>query len=257
MTRRKRRPLWFALTAAFAALVVGCDDQPQRQAAAPTPIANGAPDRAPNAAPRDTSANRPERRAAASSQPFDFYVLALSWSPSYCEAEGEDANRQQCRSKRPYAFVVHGLWPQFERGFPRECETGADDVDQALMRSLYDLMPSASLIRHEWRTHGVCSGLSQDAYFDLLRRAREKVAVPAEFRQLAADRALGPGEAERSFVAANPGLKAAGVAVTCDKRYLRDVRICLTKDLGFRGCPEIDRRSCRLDKIVMPPVRGG
>ena len=46
-----------------------------------------------------------------------------------------------------------------------------------------------------------------------------------------------------------------GIAVTCDKRFLREVRICMTKDLKFRSCPEIDRRDCRLDKAVMPPVR--
>jgi ribonuclease I len=52
---------------------------------------------------------------------FDFYVLALSWSPSYCEAAAErSAGRApagQC-GERPYSFVVHGLWPQYEKGFP-------------------------------------------------------------------------------------------------------------------------------------------
>lgn len=257
MSAHEGRAWRFAVLAAFAAFAAGCDDQPQTQSNAPTPFANAAPGQAPVRQPEDASADRPDDRATASAQPFDFYVLALSWSPSYCEAEGEDANRQQCQSKRPYAFVVHGLWPQFERGFPRDCETDADDVDQALMRSLYDLMPSAGLVRHEWRTHGACSGLSQDAYFDLLRRAREKIAVPPEFRQLAAYRTLGPDEAEQSFLRANPGLKPASVAVTCDQRYLRNVRICLTKDLDFRDCPEIDRRACRLNTVVMPPLRGG
>ena len=32
---------------------------------------------------------------------FDFYVLALSWSPSYCEQEGERAPAQQC-GERPF-----------------------------------------------------------------------------------------------------------------------------------------------------------
>ena len=54
---------------------------------------------------------------------------------------------------------------------------------------------------------------------------------------------------------ANQSLPADGIAVTCDKRFLREVRICMTKDLKFRSCPEIDRRDCRLDKAVMPPVR--
>lgn len=188
---------------------------------------------------------------------FDFYVLALSWSPSYCAAEGEDANRQQCAAGRPYAFVVHGLWPQFERGYPEDCPTDKRDVSNETARKLYDLMPSAGLIRHEWRTHGTCAGLSQDDYFATLRMAREKVAIPAEFGRLDVYRSVSPADAERAFLQSNPSLPADGIAVTCDKHYLREVRICLTKALSFRACPEVDRRSCRLDKAVMPPVRGG
>jgi ribonuclease T2 len=188
---------------------------------------------------------------------FDFYVLALSWSPSYCEAEGEDANHQQCAMGRPYAFVVHGLWPQFERGYPSDCRTGERDVDRETMRGLYDLMPSSGLIRHQWRKHGSCSGLSQEDYFRLLRRARETVVVPPGFRRLDAYRTLSPGEVERAFLDANPGMAPEGVAPTCDRRYLREIRICLSKDLEFRACPEVERRSCSLERVVMPPVRGG
>jgi len=184
-------------------------------------------------------------------------VLSLSWSPSYCEAEGEQANGQQCRAGRPYAFVVHGLWPQFERGYPSDCQTGNSDVSNDTLRGLYDLMPSAGLIRHEWRTHGTCSGLSQDDYFKVLRAAREKIEIPAQFRRLDNYQTLAPGQAERAFLQSNPGMNEEDIAVTCDRRYLRDVRICMTKDLDFRACPEVDRRACRLDKVVMPPVRGG
>ncbi|MDQ6435078.1 ribonuclease T2 [Mesorhizobium sp. LHD-90] len=188
---------------------------------------------------------------------FDFYVLSLSWSPSYCEAEGENANRQQCAAGRPYAFVVHGLWPQFERGFPEDCGLEDRDVDNDMVRSLYDLMPSAGLIRHQWRKHGTCSGLSQADYFKALRFARERVVVPQEFRRLDDYRTLAPGDAEKSFLNSNPGLGAADVAVTCDRKFLREVRICMTKDLDFRACPEVDRRACRAAKVVMPPMRGG
>lgn len=188
---------------------------------------------------------------------FDFYVLALSWSPSYCEAEGENANRQQCASGRPYAFVVHGLWPQFERGYPENCRTDERDVDNATLRGLYDLMPSAGLIRHQWRKHGSCSGLSQADYFRVLRQARERVVVPERFRKLNDYQTVAPGDAEKAFLDANPGLPADGAAVTCDRHYLREVRICMTTDLAFRACPEIDSRACRLAKVVMPPMRGG
>src|SRR5215212_5317363 len=47
---------------------------------------------------------------------FDFYVLSLSWSPSFCDAASERGNsgrnqQAQCGG-RPFSFVVHGLWPQ-------------------------------------------------------------------------------------------------------------------------------------------------
>jgi ribonuclease T2 len=187
---------------------------------------------------------------------FDFYVLALSWSPSYCEAEGEDANQQQCKAERPYAFIVHGLWPQFERGYPEDCPTDEPKVSNETLRTLYDLMPSAGLIRHEWTRHGACSGLSQTDYFAVLRMARGKVVIPERFGRLDDYLTVAPDEAETAFLKANSGLPADGIAVTCDRRYLREVRICMTRELGYRSCPEIDRRDCELDTAVMPPVRG-
>ncbi len=195
--------------------------------------------------------------AVAQGTGFDFYVLSLSWSPSYCEAEGGDANRQQCAMGRPYAFVVHGLWPQYERGYPQDCRTNQPDVPNDTLRTLYDIMPASGLIRHEWRKHGSCAGLSQDDYFKVLRQARERVKIPAEFNRLDGYRTLDPDDAERAFLQVNQSLPADGIAVTCDRRYLREVRICMNKDLSFRSCEEVDRNSCRRDKVVMPPVRGG
>lgn len=189
---------------------------------------------------------------------FDFWVLALSWSPSYCAAEGKDANSQQCGGSRPYGFIVHGLWPQFERGYPADCPTDRPlAVPRDALRALYDIMPSAGLIRHQWRKHGTCSGLSREDYFATLRAARERVVVPNDYRRLEDYRTVDPGDIERGFIAANPGLDAAGIAVTCDRRYLREVRICMTTSLEFRTCPEVDRRACSRRKSVMPPARGG
>jgi ribonuclease T2 len=65
-----------------------------------------------------------------------------------------------------------------------------------------------------------------------------------------------PNEVEEAFIKANPGLTGAGIAVDCSAKRLREVRICMTKEFGFRECPEVDRRACRRDKLVMPPVRG-
>ena len=185
---------------------------------------------------------------------FDFYVLSLSWSPTYCADEGRN-DRFQCGG-RPFAFVAHGLWPQFERGYPRGCESPqGDGVPRSTVDAMLDIMPSPGLVRHEWREHGTCSGLRQSAYFDLVRRAFDRVAIPTRFVDVDDYLTVSPGDVEAAFRRSNPGLPASGIAVFCDSRRLKEVRICMTRDLSFRPCPEIDRRACSRDRLVMPPVR--
>jgi len=186
---------------------------------------------------------------------FDFYVLSLSWSPSYCEAEGARADRTQCAAGRPYAFVVHGLWPQYERGFPEFCRARPGRAPETLVRHMLDMMPSPGLVRHQWEKHGSCSGLTPERYFATLRAARARIAIPRDYIGPTAHRMVGTDDVERQFQRANPGLPADAIAVTCDLRRLREVRICLGKDLRFRSCPEIDRRACRNPRLAMPPAR--
>jgi ribonuclease T2 len=189
---------------------------------------------------------------------FDFYVLSLSWSPSFCK-ESEERGRpsnEQCRG-RPYSFVVHGLWPQYERGFPRDCQVPAPRLSRELTTSMLDLMPAQGLIYHEWDQHGTCSGLEAQAYFDLIRKARETVKIPESYAALKTTLTVAPDEVEEAFVKSNPGLSRAAISVTCGSTRLSEVRICMSKDLKFRDCDEIDRRACRRDKLLMPPVRGG
>jgi ribonuclease T2 len=187
---------------------------------------------------------------------FDFYVLALSWSPSYCEAEGTGASPQQCGSGRRYAFIVHGLWPQFERGYPVDCKTDSERVPADLAQTLYDIMPSLGLIGHEWRRHGSCTGLDQQDFFATLRAARARLVIPEMFQRPSTYQTVSASEVERAFQDANPGLAPEAVSVSCDKRLLQEVRVCMTRELGFRACPELEKRSCRAQKLVMPPVRG-
>src|SRR5215471_13459772 len=70
---------------------------------------------------------------------FDYYVLSLSWSPSFCEAAAgrrpDRAPREQCGA-RPYSFVVHGLWPQFEHGFPERCQNPPPRLSRDIVSSM-------------------------------------------------------------------------------------------------------------------------
>ena len=213
------------------------------------------------AATLNTASAQNSDRNRSSGQPgrFDFYVLALSWSPSFCqdtEERGRDGG-QQCSTARPYSFVVHGLWPQYERGFPQRCEVPAPRLNRELMTSMLDLMPAPRLVYHEWDTHGTCSGLGANAYFDLIRKARESIKIPEPYTSPDKSMSLSPDDVEEAFVKAKPGLSRSAIAVTCNSTRLSEVRVCLSKDLKFRDCPEIDRRACRRDKVLMPPVRGG
>ncbi len=187
---------------------------------------------------------------------FDFYILALSWSPSYCASKGSDADPQQCGVARPFGFTVHGLWPQHERGSPQDCAIGeAQGVHREILRDIREVLPSSGLARHEWRKHGTCSGLSQRDYFDTLLEAVRKIRIPDQFRQMTSGIGIAPNRVETAFLQANPAMNAKGFAAICDRRYLTEVRICMTKDLDFRECNEVDRKACRANSVEMPPAR--
>ena len=187
---------------------------------------------------------------------FDFYLLSLSWSPSFCETARGGAAEQQCGG-RPFSFVVHGLWPQFERGFPENCQMPSPRLDHRIVDQMLDLMPARRLIFHEWDAHGTCSGLEQHAYFDLIRKARAAVTIPPQFVDPQQEIQVSAGEVVDAFVKANQGLTPDAITIDCDRSRLREVRICMTKELKFRACGTGGSRACRADSLVMPPVRGG
>lgn len=185
---------------------------------------------------------------------FDFYVLALSWSPSYCARTGS-TDTTQCGVER-HGFIAHGLWPQYETGYPEYCRSRLSSrVPNATVEKIIDVTPSAGLIQHQWKKHGICFGLEQSTYFDLLRRAFTKVSIPENYAELGLDVVRNPEAIEAAFVTANPGLQSGGIAITCKERRLADVRICLTKDLEYRKCNEVDRKACRTRWIQIPGIR--
>jgi ribonuclease T2 len=106
-------------------------------------------------------------------------------------------------------------------------------------------------------SHITCSGLQPREYFELVRKAREKVAIPEQYSHPAAPLIVTPDQVMDAFISANDGLSAKGISVACDRRRLREVRICFTRALEFRDCSPSIRRACRSERLIMPPVRGG
>jgi len=194
---------------------------------------------------------------------FDYYSLVLSWSPTYCATQ-RDNDDPQCspRGGRQYAFVLHGLWPQHERGWPENCPTRERPfVPRQTIDRMLDIMPSPKLVIHEYRKHGTCSGLPPADYYNHARQLFSKIKIPPRFVRPNEAFFISPGELRNEFVAANPGLTPDSVAIACGRSgdRLREVRICFSREGDFRACGhnEEPRRLCSRSRLYVPPVRGG
>ena len=216
---------------------------------------------APASAQRDPHGGSPGGHVAGK---FDYYALVLSWSPTHCARPQRRADDPQCdrRTGRRYAFVLHGLWPQYERGYPEYCATrDRPFVPRPVIESMLDIMPSPRLVIHEYRRHGTCSGLDPASYYDLSRTLFAKVKVPPAYVNPVSPMFIGPAELVREFVAANPALNQDMIGVECRGagKRLRAVRICFSREGDFRACGanEDQRRLCSAERIYVPPVRSG
>jgi ribonuclease T2 len=125
------------------------------------------------------------RQPAAAKADYDYYLLALSLAPAFCEdALGRRQVPHQCRDLDLADFgrqplTLHGLWPSRRSGrHPSYCKGERDRGDMCdqtpvtlpadLSARLRQLMPGTAdcLERHEWARHGSCSALSMAQYFD-------------------------------------------------------------------------------------------
>ncbi len=201
------------------------------------------------------NSGRPQPRGGSVPGSFDFYVLSLSWSPGFCATGGAEKARSQCQSGSNLGFVVHGLWPQYERGFPSDCG-GNPSPSRLALDGAKGLFPDENLARYEWRKHGTCSGKSPADYFADVRRARQLVTVPEEFAKVTAADTRSARDIRELFGKANERLRPGMMAVVCSQETLQEVRICLSKDLrDFRACPEVVRQGCRSAQMSIPAPR--
>ena len=210
--------------------------------------------------PETVPASATATKVPVSDGDFDFYLLTLSWSPTHCSGD-EGAGRDddlQCRSGRPYGFVLHGLWPQNERGWPESCPSDEPRrVAEQVMQEALKLSPSEKLVQHEWEKHGTCSGLSQADYYASAALAVESVRVPKAFKQPQSMTTITANDLRRAFLDANPGLSQSGILVTCRRNDIGEVRVCLDKELRPRACSRETLKShCGGREARMLAVRG-
>ena len=222
----------------------------------------------------------PARADGEKSGVFDYYVMALSWSANWCEIEGDAKRSPQCDEAEDFGWTLHGLWPQFHRGWPAFCptvqpqprrsmtEAMAHDIGRRLghravqpqprrsmTEAMADIMGTSGLAWYQWKKHGVCSGLSAADYYALSRRAYDSVQRPAVFRKLQDPVRLPAAVVEQAFLKANPGMEPDMVTVTCRDHMIQEVRICLSRDLTPVPCGRDAVRDCTLKDALFNPVR--
>ncbi len=225
---KKTLPILPLLLAAFAFGLTACNPRP-----APVPE--------PKPSPRSDAAVA--EAPAGASQNFDYFLLNLSWSPEFCHSHPSNV---QCGLHS--TFVLHGLWPQRTNGgYPQNCSTAPGPSDPAQYKDIY---PDQSLLQHEWKTHGTCSGLSPDAYFSVARKAVKSVTIPAKLAQLNRQIMLSPDQILGLFTAVNPQIPRTALALSCGNNYLTAVEVCMDKSLSPMACGPI--RSCRANVVRIP-----
>lgn len=186
---------------------------------------------------------------------FDYYVMSLSWSPNWCALTGDARHDPQCDPGRHLTFTLHGLWPQFEQGYPSDCFAQTPDPTREDTAKMADIMGGAGLAFYEWKKHGRCSGLTANAYYAALRKAYASITIPPVFTRITKDMSLASTVVEAAFLDANPDLTASQITITCTQNMIQEVRICLTRDLSPRDCGADIRRDCLLAHAELDAIR--
>ncbi len=186
---------------------------------------------------------------------FDYYVLSLSWSPTWCAIEGDARNSPQCDASRDFGWVLHGLWPQYHRGWPSDCRSPYPQPTRAMTRDMADIMGTSGLAWYQWKKHGTCSGLSPAEYYATARRAYEAVNRPAIFRQLDKPVRLPAKVIEQAFIEANPQWEPDMLTITCKDGRIQEARLCLSKELQPVPCGRDVVRDCTMQNALFDPVR--
>ncbi|MEL6451711.1 MAG: ribonuclease T2 [Pseudomonadota bacterium] len=186
---------------------------------------------------------------------FDYYVLSLSWSPNWCAYEGDARGSDQCDARHDHGWVLHGLWPQYHRGFPAYCPSVERAPSRTMTAGMADIMGTSGLAWHQWKKHGVCSGLSAPAYYALSRAAYDRVVRPPVFRKLDRTVRLPAAVVEEAFLQSNPDMDPDGVTITCRDGHIQEARICLSRDLDPVPCGRDVVRDCTARDALFTPVR--
>jgi ribonuclease T2 len=195
--------------------------------------------------PSESPRTRPTRVDYANREvPTDYYALALSWSPQYCNGNRDNPRaRIQCVDNS-FGFIVHGLWPQSAKArrndeHPRHCK--APEVLPAnVVKPYLCTIPDAQLMQDEWIKHGTCAWPNAKAYFDQTQKLYSALKLPDVSNLAGMNQGWTTAGAIRQAVLdanRSSGLKAehTQVRVLSGNRF-SEMMICYDKNFRYTRC---------------------
>ncbi len=124
-----------------------------------------------------------------STAPVDYYMLTLSYSPSFCEhvrekyGEIPESQQYQCGPNSHFKWVVHGLWPQNAhaeqvKDQPRFCQGDLPPLPETLLEQYLPYSPGKALLQGEWEKHGACAFRTPQDYFNMEKVLYKQLVLP-------------------------------------------------------------------------------
>ena len=192
---------------------------------------------------------------------YDYLMLSQHWLPSMClglEAGYDSTVTHQagarCTSETSSVLAIHGLWPNYQAGFPQCCGSALPLDPQAVRAWPEDLRarlqaqqpdPTTSdfdaaiceIYNHEWQKHGTCfvDTVDTDAdarsYFEVGIELADRLARPTVQLNAWAGSTRRRAEIEALYPKA--------VQVLCDSRQedrLLEIHTCWSRELEMVDC---------------------
>ena len=162
--------------------------------------------------------------------------------------------RRECAPGRGIGFIVHGLWPETTGGRGPEACGPTRPLPQAVVNFALPAMLSPGLIRHEWVTHGICTGLNPFDYFSSMVQARAAVQIPVQITSIEGQITEGPRQIETQFAGSNPSFPPGAFRTSCPRRVFQEERICFDKNLKPRACTASVGECTSPAIVIRPPL---